>query len=202
MKRLLRIFKKIYIEITSVCNLACSFCPPTERKASFNKPEDFASRLDRIKPYTDYIYLHVKGDPLLHPRIDELLDISHQKGFKVNITTNGTLIRKNRDKLLGKPALRQMNFRPTDTRCIIPHIEKLAASSIPMPKTVIADARCSSEENDLYAVEDAIRLSHSECQLHERKDPRLQEGHPACSELDVRRTGGSLRMPQWPICLF
>lgn len=98
------------MEITSVCNLACTFCPPTERKASFIKPDEFARRLDQIKPHTDYIYLHVKGEPLLHPRIGELLDISHEKGFKVNITTNGTLIRKKRGQLLDKPALRQMNF--------------------------------------------------------------------------------------------
>ncbi|MFD2369072.1 radical SAM/SPASM domain-containing protein [Brevibacillus sp. GCM10020057] len=106
----MRSFKKVYIEITSVCNLACSFCPPTERTKSFIQVDDFAKRLDAIKPHTNYIYLHVKGEPLLHPKIDQLLDISHAKGFKVNITTNGTLIAKNRHKLLGKPALRQMNF--------------------------------------------------------------------------------------------
>lgn len=100
----------MYIEITSVCNLACSFCPPTSRKANIIKLDAFNNILDQIKPHTKYIYLHVKGEPLLHPRIDELLDASHAKGFKVNITTNGTLIKKNRDKLLGKPALRQMNF--------------------------------------------------------------------------------------------
>ncbi|MGN7454849.1 radical SAM/SPASM domain-containing protein [Paenibacillus pasadenensis] len=103
-------FQKFYIEITSVCNLACHFCPPTLREKSFLKPEDFAKRLDEIKPYTDSVYLHVKGEPLLHPKLDQLLDISHDKGFKVNITTNGTLIEKNKAKLLGKPALRQMNF--------------------------------------------------------------------------------------------
>lgn len=102
--------KKIYIEITSVCNLACSFCPQTERKANFIKVDAFRDILDQIKPHTDFIYLHVKGEPLLHPKIDELLEISHEKGFKVNITTNGTLIAKNREKLLGKSALRQMNF--------------------------------------------------------------------------------------------
>jgi radical SAM protein with 4Fe4S-binding SPASM domain len=106
----LKTFKKVYIEITSVCNLACTFCPPTERKANFIKLDDFNKTLDQIKPHTKHIYLHVKGEPLLHPRIDELLEASHAKGFKVNITTNGTLIQKNRDKLLGKPALRQMNF--------------------------------------------------------------------------------------------
>lgn len=106
----MKTFKKVYIEITSVCNLACSFCPPTKRKAQFIKLDEFNHRLDQIAPHTKYIYLHVKGEPLLHPRIDELLDASHAKSFKVNITTNGTLIKKNRDKLLGKPALRQINF--------------------------------------------------------------------------------------------
>ncbi len=103
-------FKKFYIETTSICNLACSFCPPTHRQSQFIKVEDFVKILDDIKPHTDYIYFHVKGEPLLHPKIDQLLDISHEKGFKVNITTNGTLIRKAAPKLLGKPALRQMNF--------------------------------------------------------------------------------------------
>ncbi|MFV8828868.1 radical SAM/SPASM domain-containing protein [Alkalihalobacterium sp. APHAB7] len=103
-------FKKFYLEITSVCNLACSFCPPTERQKQFLSVDDFSKRLDQIKPHTDYIYLHVKGEPLLHPKIDQLLDISHEKGFKVNITTNGTLLRKAKHKIINKPALRQMNF--------------------------------------------------------------------------------------------
>ena len=106
----MKTFKKVYIEITSVCNLACSFCPPTERQASFIKLDKFNHILDQIKPHTNYIYLHVKGEPLLHPKIDELLDASHAKGFKVNITSNGTLIHKAGPKILGKPALRQINF--------------------------------------------------------------------------------------------
>lgn len=106
----LKTFKKVYIEITSVCNLACSFCPPTARAKGLIKVEQFNKILDEIRPHTKYIYLHVKGEPLLHPRIDQLLDSAHAKGFKVNITTNGTLIKKNREKILGKPALRQINF--------------------------------------------------------------------------------------------
>lgn len=103
-------FKKFYIEITSVCNLACSFCPPTERTARFITIQDFIKTLDQIKPHAEYIYFHVKGEPLLHPKISELLDISYDRGFKVTITTNGTLIAKNKHKLLRKPALRQINF--------------------------------------------------------------------------------------------
>lgn len=106
----MKTFKKVYIEITSVCNLACSFCPPTQRAKGLIKVEQFQHILDEIRPYTKYIYLHVKGEPLLHPRIDQLLEAAHEKGFKVNITTNGTLINKQRTKLLGNPAIRQMNF--------------------------------------------------------------------------------------------
>ena len=103
-------FKKFYIEITNVCNLACSFCPQTMRQPEFMKLETFNRILEQIKPYTNYIYFHVKGEPLLHPQIDEFLNLSYEKGFKVNITTNGTLINKVKDKLLMKPALRQVNF--------------------------------------------------------------------------------------------
>ncbi|RAP78718.1 radical SAM/SPASM domain-containing protein [Paenibacillus montanisoli] len=103
-------FKKFYIEITSICNLACSFCPQTKRQAKFIKIDEFTKILDEIKPHTDFIYFHLKGEPLLHPKIDELLDLSHERGFKVNITSNGTLLHKAKDKIMGKPALRQMNF--------------------------------------------------------------------------------------------
>ncbi len=103
-------FAKIYLEITNVCNLACDFCPPTRRAAAFLPEETFSRTLDQIRPCTSHINLHVKGEPLLHPGLDRLLDISCEKNFQVNITTNGTLIRRVQDKLLGKPALRQVNF--------------------------------------------------------------------------------------------
>ena len=106
----MRKYKKVYLEITNVCNLKCDFCPETKREAEFMSETTFNHILDQIKPYTDYIYLHVKGEPLLHPNLGSLLDISYEKGFKVNITTNGTLIDKVADTLIEKPAVRQINF--------------------------------------------------------------------------------------------
>jgi radical SAM protein with 4Fe4S-binding SPASM domain len=72
--------------------------------------EAFDQILEQIKPLTDYICFHVKGEPLLHPEIDRFLDLSYEKGFLVNITTNGTLIKEAADKIRTKPALRQVNF--------------------------------------------------------------------------------------------
>ncbi|BCJ94499.1 radical SAM domain protein [Anaerocolumna cellulosilytica] len=103
-------FKKIYIEITNACNLSCSFCPQTKRQGEFMKEEFFEQILKQIKPYTDYIYLHVKGEPLLHERIGDFLAIAGKNGFYVNITTNGTLIKRATEHLLYKSALRQINF--------------------------------------------------------------------------------------------
>ena len=103
-------FKKFYIEITNVCNLNCDFCPKTRRKPEFMTIETFREILGQIKGYTDYLYFHVKGEPLLHPQIDQLLDICHENGFQVNITTNGARILEVKDKLIMKPALRQLNF--------------------------------------------------------------------------------------------
>jgi len=106
----MRKFKKIYIEITNVCNLSCSFCPETLRNPEFIKIDAFSKILDDIKPYGEYIYFHIKGEPLLHPELETLLAISLKKGFKVNLTTNGTLITKVKDILLNAPALRQINI--------------------------------------------------------------------------------------------
>lgn len=98
-------FKKIYIEITNCCNLSCPFCPPTIRKKEFMTKEHFLFILDQIKNYTDYIYLHVKGEPLLHPDINEFIDLAYEKGFQINLTTNGTLL----DRLKTKH-IRQINY--------------------------------------------------------------------------------------------
>jgi radical SAM protein with 4Fe4S-binding SPASM domain len=72
--------------------------------------ELFIRILDEIKDSSEYIYFHVKGEPLLHPQLESFLNISSEKGFYVSIATNGTLIGKTGEKLLDKPALRQMSF--------------------------------------------------------------------------------------------
>lgn len=103
-------FKKVYIEITNICNLQCKFCPKTKRKLSFMKTESFENILINIKPFTDHIYLHVLGEPLLHPELKNILDLCSFYHIKVNITTNGTLIEKNTELLLASEAIRQVNF--------------------------------------------------------------------------------------------
>ena len=103
-------FKRMYIEITNICNLSCSFCPKTKRKMEFLSVDNFKIILEKIKPYTEYIYFHLMGEPLLNPNLEEFLEIAYEKGFKVNITTNGTLLKKTREILLKSKSLRQINI--------------------------------------------------------------------------------------------
>ncbi len=101
-------FKKIYVEITNQCNLKCPFCVQNSRDPKFIKLDEFEYILKQIKPYTKYIYLHVLGEPLLHPNLKELLQLAKKHEFFVNITTNGTLLKKNKDILLNSN-VRQIN---------------------------------------------------------------------------------------------
>ena len=103
-------FKKIYIEITNICNLNCSFCSPVTRKKEFITLDNINHIFNEIKDYTDYIYLHVKGEPLLHPELDKIIDLANTYNLKVNITTNGTLLKDKINILVNKPNLNKINI--------------------------------------------------------------------------------------------
>ncbi len=85
-------FSRVYVEITNVCNLSCSFCHGTKRDGNFISKEEFTHILDELSGITEYIYLHVMGEPLGHPMLGELIELANNRGFKVAITTNGTLL--------------------------------------------------------------------------------------------------------------
>ena len=84
-------FKKIYIEITNICNLNCKFCPETSRKKESMIIENFEEAIRKIQNYTKLVALHVKGEPLLHKNLEELLQILEKYNLKANITTNGII---------------------------------------------------------------------------------------------------------------
>lgn len=103
-------FKKIYIEITNSCNLKCSFCPEGKKAKEFISIEKFENIIIQIKEFTNLIALHVKGEPLLHPKLKELLEICENNNILVNITTNATLLEKNLEVILESKAVRQLNL--------------------------------------------------------------------------------------------
>jgi len=103
-------FRKIYIEITNICNLHCKFCPETSRKKEFMTADNFEEIIKKIHNHTTLVYLHVKGEPLLHNKLEYILKILEKYNLKANITTNGTLIKDKIDVLKSSKAVRQINF--------------------------------------------------------------------------------------------
>ena len=105
----MRELKKAYLEITNVCNLRCSFCPGSRRPRGFLAPEDFRTLAGRLRPHTEYLYLHLMGEPLLHPRLEQLLEVGEELGFRIMITTNGTLLPQRGALLCRSPAVRRVS---------------------------------------------------------------------------------------------
>lgn len=98
-------FRKIYLEISNICNLKCHFCPGTKRPLRRMSEEQMAKILPKLFPYTDYLYFHLMGEPLGHPELKRFLQMAKETGFKVILTTNGTLLSKKQEMLLDPLAL-------------------------------------------------------------------------------------------------
>lgn len=103
-------FKKVYLEITNVCDLHCAFCPGTERAPCFMTEPEFSALLARLHGRTDYLYFHLMGEPLLHPALDRFLSLAGESGFRVCLTTNGTRLPARCALLCGEPALHRVNI--------------------------------------------------------------------------------------------
>ena len=102
--------ERIYVEIGNICNLRCSFCPSTIRSPRQMTAEELRQVSAEVKKHTKYVYLHVMGEPLLHPHLEEVLAILREDGLRVCLTTNGTLLRKRGAILLESRALHKISI--------------------------------------------------------------------------------------------
>lgn len=103
-------FKKVYVEISNVCNLQCSFCPEVERDKAFMTPDLFQRVIAEIAPLTESVCFHLMGEPLLHPQFNEFVAHSGAAGLPINLTSNGILVRPENHASLLHPGIAQINF--------------------------------------------------------------------------------------------
>lgn len=103
-------FFKVYIELTNICGLKCTFCPPKTKPVKTLSLDEFGHVLKEVKPYTDDIALHVVGDPLVAGNLGEYLDLVEKYGIKAHITTSGYHLCKEKFHTLIHPSLWQINF--------------------------------------------------------------------------------------------
>ena len=103
-------FNKVYLEISNVCNLSCHFCPGTKRRKHIMTEEELKILLSKLRPWTDFLYFHLMGEPLCHPQLSTFLQIAGEQGFKVILTTNGSLLAKQQPTLLSAAAVHKVNI--------------------------------------------------------------------------------------------
>ncbi|CAA6816575.1 MAG: Radical SAM protein [uncultured Sulfurovum sp.] len=113
-------FYRIYIELTNVCGLRCSFCPSKELPNTTMDLDFFESLVKEAKSFTKEIACHVVGDPLTLSNLNEYLDIIHKHKLKAMLTTSGYFMRKHSYETLFHPAVKQINvslnaFNKNDT---------------------------------------------------------------------------------------
>ena len=103
------LYSRVYVEITNICNMDCSFCHGHSREPRQMTEGQYARVLEQIAGKTRYIYHHLMGEPLIHPLLPRFLQMACEAGFRPMITTNGTLLDRFGDDIL-IPGLHKVNI--------------------------------------------------------------------------------------------
>ena len=123
-------YNKVYIEITNICNMNCSFCHGHSRVPRRMSKEEFEFILGKLTQHTKYIYYHLMGEPLTHPLLPDFIKLAGEYGYKSIITTNGTLLNKRKDELLSagvhKVNISLHSFEDGDDDSYISYVSSLA----------------------------------------------------------------------------
>lgn len=103
-------FNKVYIEITNICGLECSFCPTKTLQNTTMDLSFFESILTQVTHYTKTITFHIFGDPLVLSNLVEYLNLAHKYNLKVELVTTGYYLHNFDLDIFLHPAIKQINF--------------------------------------------------------------------------------------------
>jgi radical SAM protein with 4Fe4S-binding SPASM domain len=88
---------RLWVEISSRCNLRCPVCPnkdlSIEQKGDMDWPL-FKRVIDQGRDFAFEINLHHRGESLLHPEIGRYIKYAAAQGIVSKLHTNGTLLNR------------------------------------------------------------------------------------------------------------
>lgn len=93
-------YSRVYVEITNICNMHCSFCHGHTRAPRQMTEAEYARVLQQLTGKTQYIYHHLMGEPFIHPLLPRFIEMARDAGFRPMLTSNGTLLRRLGDSVL------------------------------------------------------------------------------------------------------
>jgi hypothetical protein len=188
------LMKSAYVEISNVCNLKCSFCPSVSVKDRQWMTESlFSAVLEALMGNVQEIFLHVLGEPLMHPQLGRFLEMSRQHGLPVNVTTNGTLLGGMEAMLFGSPALRQINFSLHALEEIVPKEEALI-----YVESILAFCKEALQQRpDLYV---NLRLWNEGNVSSRSWNAFIRERISQCFGVEVISSEFQVRHKSWNLC--
>ncbi|MHA1543146.1 MAG: radical SAM protein, partial [Candidatus Hodarchaeales archaeon] len=104
---------RLWIESTNICNLNCPLCPNDSivaEKKGFMDLDLFKRLVDEISNFAQDIYLHHRGEPLLHPDLFEMIKYTKQKGLQTKLHTNATQLNEEKSIKLLESGLDFISF--------------------------------------------------------------------------------------------
>lgn len=123
-------YSRVYVEITNICNMRCSFCHGHSRTPRRMTQAEFSHVLEQLQGQTEYIYYHLMGEPLTHPELPQFLHMAKERGFCSVITTNGTLLHKRGPELLAaglhKISISLHSFEEDDEASYLAYLRRVA----------------------------------------------------------------------------
>lgn len=147
--RLPRIFRVVTVMVEPVfgCNLRCKTCwgvlDLEGRRPHLMDWELFCKFVDGIPKSVESIVFSLMGEPLLHPRLHEMIDYAADKGLRTILFTNGTLLEGENVRRIAASQLSVLNvsieadpknaqeMRGIDLEVIRAHIKTFLAAKRP-----------------------------------------------------------------------
>ena len=82
---------------------------------------EFEAALIQVAPLAQIVCLHLMGEPLAHPKFLQILDICEKYNTQIDLTTNGILINRYKEKIVNSNCIRQVNFSLQAFKDNFPH---------------------------------------------------------------------------------
>jgi len=99
-----RFLEALQVEVTSRCCLRCEMCPRSSLAHQWPEIDLSWEAFQRIAPAFEHVrHVHLQGwgEPLLHPRLFDMIAAAKVAGCRVGLTTNGMgLDREKTEKLV------------------------------------------------------------------------------------------------------
>lgn len=155
-------FKRIYVELSNICNLDCSFCSKDKREKRSLTINEFEHILKNIKPYTKLIYLHVKGEPLLYKNLDKVFELCQKNNINIKITTNGIFLDKYIDLINKYNNIKQINISLMCENKKNNYLNYIFETSNKIKTTIVYRVWLSNRKESNNIIDEVLKYYHKE----------------------------------------